>query len=126
MIKQPDTAHTIDIYPVGWLDVFFRLWCAYRRDIPADVQPLIRKRAWTGLRDAIRYDLKNLRHGRWHELKNGFNGFLCEPEPLPEGLQRCGSGWTMARARRSLDKQMRAANLDPAMLDAPAPDRECS
>lgn len=94
----------IDVYPVGLLREIKMLWRASvtRRSALPDVA---RKHAWRNLRNCFRIHIwRNIRNRRWHELKNTFNGYLAEPTPFPEGLRRCGSGWTKRRALRSLER----------------------
>lgn len=75
----------IDVYPVGWL----RDWQSGHR--------------W---RRPMRYLWRQVKAGHWRDAKNTFNGYLAEPVSWPDGLRRCGSGWTKARALKSLDRLM--------------------
>jgi hypothetical protein len=102
----------IDTYPVGALADLLGAWrylTGKNGDGGSAEQP-----PWSWRIEQARYCLSRIRrtavrHVRarqWRELKNTFNGYLCEPTPLPDGLCRCGSGWTRRRARRSLDRHL--------------------
>lgn len=66
---------------------------------------------WRQLRRDARYNVHRFgrwfRERKWHEMKSFFNGYLAEPDPFPDGVTRCGSGWTQQRALRSLRRQVR-------------------
>lgn len=99
----------IDIYPVGWLDALLYAWRVYSRRDPgrtgiAEGRRFARSRLHG---EAVR-TVSNIRRGRWRELKNTFNGHLAEPYEFPPGdyRRRCGTGWTKARALRSLQRRL--------------------
>ena len=62
-----------------------------------------------GTRRTWRYCLSRARRRDWRAVKNALNGYLAEPEPFPDGLQRCGSGWTRRRALADLRRRMAAS-----------------
>lgn len=87
------------MYPVGWLSTLRRVGRALvtRRHLRQ-----VRRFAWLDIRRQVKLTLYRIRHRRWRELKNSFNGYLAEPHHWPDGMHRCGSGWTRRRAMRSL------------------------
>lgn len=89
------------MYPVGWLRTLRRAGRALttRRHVR-----VVRRHAWFNVRNQIKTTACHVRRREWRHLKNEFNGYLAEPYHWPEdgSLRRCGSGWTPARARRSL------------------------
>lgn len=99
----------IDVYPVGLLSDVRRL----RGALKHQPRPWDRRspaghpwhRLWYDMRCGT---LDRIRRREWRALKNYFNGYLAEPTPFPDGLQRCGSGWTQRRALASLDRHLRA------------------
>jgi hypothetical protein len=94
----------VDVYPVGWLADLLRAWRYLTRAELAGR----RKQAWRELRKSWRYTAHQLRRRNWRAVKNAFNGYLAEPEEFPPGdyRRRCGTGWTKARALRSLDRRL--------------------
>jgi len=53
------------------------------------------------------FDLaRQARRREWRSMRNHFNGYLAEPQVLPDGLHGCGHGWTQARALRSLNRRI--------------------
>jgi hypothetical protein len=50
-------------------------------------------------------------------MKTFFNGYLAEPTPFPDGMHRCGSGWTRKRALRSLRRNARRPGVHWDELD---------
>jgi hypothetical protein len=79
----------IDVYPVGvFADI--KTWAgnpdrtAAHRRLARDIRRALHRRTWR------RYLL---------------NGFLAEPRDWPEGLKRCGTGWTRCRALRDLQRR---------------------
>lgn len=93
----------IDIYPVGVL-----------RDVQYAVAALRhghRGEARRRLRMMLRYLAGQARKGKWRAVRQAFNGYLAEPDPIPEGLARCGRGWTKRAALRSLHRRMRTAGI---------------
>ena len=96
-MKHQTTTRGVDIYPVGVLARLLRI----RHAMKARRADLTRW-AVDGLRTELRYVATFARAGNWRGVKNAFNGYLAEPTPFPEGLRRCGSGWTKRRAMRSL------------------------
>jgi hypothetical protein len=130
MARRPETAEAavkVDVYPVGALAAVQAVWRSYRPSVAAQVGPdqLARMRQWAWHRlvselSALGY---RLRHRRWRDAKNIFNGYLAEPTPFPEGLTRCGSGWTKRRALRSLQRHVRQPGIhwdavDRAIVEA--------
>jgi len=101
----------IDVYPVGLLADLQRAWRAHVTKRP-DLAPVARRHSRRNLRRQVARMLSNARRGRWHELKNTLNGHLAEPAPWPDGLKRCGSGWTRKRALRSLRRHLRRAGIE--------------
>jgi hypothetical protein len=95
----------VDVYPVGIL---------------RDVLEARRRRAmgmpswWHPLRASTRGIARAVRARDAHRLKCIFNGYLAEPQELPPGLPRCGSGWTADRARRDLARRIAALAPMPA------------
>lgn len=81
---------TIDTYPVGYL-------------LDIHNHGLIR-----GTGRTLSYIAYQARRRNWRAIRNTFNGYLSEPTPFPDGLTRSGSGWTAERARRDLERRMRA------------------
>lgn len=59
-----------------------------------------------------RYVWRQARRRNWRAVKNTFNGYLAEPYEFPEGVKRCGSGWTRDRALRSWERQLRKGRTD--------------
>lgn len=84
----------IEVYPVGVLADLRHAW-------------VDKWHARTYLRYARQSVVRHIRNRQWRKLKNDFNGFLAEPTPWPDGVTRCGSGWTRKRALRSLRRQVR-------------------
>lgn len=100
-IRDPVTGLNVDIYPVGVLD---DIQGAYRTiRCVGDYRSAYRK-----LRYTARGLVGRARAGQWREIRNSFNGYLAEPVDFPEGLTRCGSGSTRARAMRSLRRYYRS------------------
>jgi hypothetical protein len=98
----------VDVYPVGLLGDLLRDWRQarhWRRFRAADGEPTLH------VRRTARYLIGRVRAGNWRAVKNTFNGYLAEPTPFPEEIRRCGSGWTKARALRSLRRQYERAGL---------------
>lgn len=96
----------IDVYPVGLLADLQRDWRQirhWRKFRAAGGKPTLH------VRRTARYLARQIRSGKWRAVKNTFNGYLAEPSPFPEGVRRCGSGWTRGRAMRSLERHMVAA-----------------
>lgn len=94
----------IDVYPVGALrevQAAWRVFVTRRRELPAIARRHTRRNLLRFLKVHV---WRNVRRRRWHELKSAFNGYLAEPTPFPEGVTRCGSGWTKRRALRSLER----------------------
>lgn len=111
----------VDIYPVGALGNLLSAWGhltgRYGRGDAATPPPWLWRieKFRECLRHLRRTVVRQVRARQWRELKNAFNGYLAEPTPFPEGVTRCGSGWTKRRARRSLDRQIALASPgDPA------------
>ena len=97
----PTRTGRVDIYPVGLLAALVAL---RRVHTHPNLPPAARQRAWRNLRGLAARMWGYARAGRWRELKNILNGYLAEPTPFPEGVRRCGSGWTRRRALRSLHR----------------------
>lgn len=100
---------TIAVYPVGVLAHIRRAWRYLTlpvRQFPATHRPVTWRwrasRAQSELYAAWRTTRRHIRQRQWHELRQTFNGYLAEPEPFPDGLTRCGRGWTRRAAVRSL------------------------
>ncbi len=68
-----------------------------------------RSEARRRLRYDLRYFAAKLRHRQWRSARSYLNGWLAEPTDWPEGLTRCGSGWTRGRALRDLQRRIAAA-----------------
>ena len=84
----------IDVYPVGALASFRSAWARIRNGHW--------RKTWTPIRADLGYLAYQVRRRNWRAVKNNFNGYLAEPHDLPDGFKRAGSGWTKARALRSL------------------------
>lgn len=80
--------NVIDVYPVGVLEAL-----KHHR-----------------VRGKFQHLKRHLRERDWNAIKNSFNGYLAEPREWPEGLRRCGSGWTKRRALADLKRRMRATS----------------
>lgn len=96
----------IDVYPVGlFMDVrnLRGLWRHKRSGEPGS--PL-EVSFWRSVRRRLGYPLRQMRAGEWRAVRMYFNGYLAEPTPWPDGLVRCGSGWTKHRAIASLRRQL--------------------
>lgn len=91
----------VDVYPVGWLAVLRRA----RRAVFGPRFREVRRHALAGLKYQARSTVRHIRNRQWRDLKNEFNGYLAEPHHWPDGLHRCGCGWTKARAMRSLRRR---------------------
>ena len=89
-MKSSSRPATVDTYRVGHL-------------LNVHTYGLIR-----GTRRTLSYITYQARRRNWRAIRNTFNGYLAEPTPIPEGLTRCGTGWTAERARRDLERRMRA------------------
>jgi len=89
----------VDIYPVGLL-----AHLAHWANTPD------RREAWRRLLYDVRtHGLPNLRPGRWGSLRRWLlNGYFAEPADWPDGLTRCGTGWTRGRALRDLQRRTAA------------------
>lgn len=89
----------IDIYPVGIL-----------ADLHEWANNPDRREAWRRLRYDVRaHGWRYLRNRDWRSLRRWFaNGYLAEPAKWPDGLTRCGSGWTRGRALRDLQRRTAA------------------
>lgn len=82
---------SIDVYAVGILSAL-----KYRRA------------GW--LRREFRNLKRRISERNWNAVRNSFSGYLAEPCPWPEGLRRCGSGWTKKRALNDLKRRMAEAD----------------
>lgn len=93
IVASATTTPAIDIYPVG-LFADIKTWAgnpdrkAARRRLAKDVRRALSHRTWR------RYLL---------------NGFLAEPRDWPEGLKRCGTGWTRGHALCDLQRRTERA-----------------
>lgn len=96
----------INVYPVGVLAALIRMQRCHNRAVIAsttvDDRQAMRRWARASLRNELARLAGHLAHRRWHSAKNTLNGYLAEPEPFPDMMRRCGSGWTPRRAVRSL------------------------
>lgn len=77
----------VDTYRVGFLRDLHVLWADARLGITT----------WSY---AIRTLLRRV--SRSWRRRSYWVGWLAEPRQLPDGLSRCGSGWTRVRSLRSL------------------------
>lgn len=103
----------IDVYPVGALAELLRAWrYLTARRFPATVGPpawswrIRNARASLGhIRKVV---VRHVRARNWRAMKSTFNGYLAEPYEFPPGdyVRRCGTGWTKARALRSLERRL--------------------
>lgn len=84
----------IDVYAVGLL-----------HDLAAFVHTPDRKHARSMLRYRLRYPFRQAKAGNWRAVRQYFNGYMAEPSAWPEGLTRCGTGWTRGRAYRDLQRR---------------------
>ena len=96
-----DSDPKIDVYPVGWLANIRRAWAqlVVRRD-PQEARRYLAQQ-WRSCR-------RLARAGNWRAVRMTFNGYVAEPESFPPGdyRRRCGTGWTKARALRSLRRRL--------------------
>lgn len=92
----------VDIYAVGWLRVFLRARAAIMQWGPRAGLRM----CWPNFAWQCRYVAGNVRERKWRAVKNTLNGYVAEPRELAEGFTRCGTGWTKARALRSLARHM--------------------
>lgn len=99
---------SVDVYPVGMLAVLLRAWRYATHPNPPD---WARRQAWAELRYTVVFLAGRIRDRNWRAVKSHFNGFLAEPDPWPEQLPRCGSGWTRRRAKASLRRHQHRAGL---------------
>jgi hypothetical protein len=103
---------SVDVYPVGALKQLLHAWhCLTARKFPASIGPPSPLWRLTRARISLGYIpktvVRQIRQRKWRELKNTFNGYLAEPYHWPQdgSLTRCGTGWTKARAMRSLRRR---------------------
>lgn len=103
----------VDVYPVGVLKELIHTWHILTAPkFPASVGPPSRlwrlSRARTSLGYVPKTVIRHIRQRDWRALKNTFNGYLAEPYEFPPGdyVRRCGTGWTKARAMRSLRRRL--------------------
>jgi len=109
----------IDVYPVGILANARRAWrylTLPARQFPAAHRPPVTRqwrisRARSELYATWRTIRRHIRQRQWHELRQHFNGYLAEPDPFPDGLTRCGRGWTRRAALRSLERRARQPGI---------------
>jgi hypothetical protein len=85
----------VDVYPVGLLADLQRDWRMVTK---------LRKRPIYVAR-RLRYLRERIARREWRAVKNTFNGYLAEPAEWPDGLTRCGSGWTRRRALSDLRRR---------------------
>ncbi len=112
MDAETRAVDSVDVYPVGVLRHLQHAWrylVARGFPGPKPIHP-VRWRlgnARAALRGIPRAVGRHIRKRQWRELKNDFNGYLAEPYHWPEdgSLTRCGTGWTKARAMRSLRRR---------------------
>ena len=90
----------VDVYPVGWCHAIILSSRMLRARLPWSAATANISQEW-------RYTKRCIQRGDWRAVKNSLNGWLAEPSPFPDDLNRCGSGWTRARALRDLDRRMR-------------------
>lgn len=110
----------VEVYPVGWCAVLLYLFRAHVRPHPEWMPDRVRKarqHTHSQVRTQLRTTIRHLRRRQWRDLKNEFNGYLAEPDPFPEGVHRCGSGWTRKRALRSLRRQVRRPGVRWEAID---------
>jgi hypothetical protein len=91
----------IDIYSVGVLDAILHDARALAAGMPAGVK--------LRLPFQLRLLVRQLLHGHWRQARMHLNGYMAEPKQWPEGLERCGTGWTRSRALDSLGREMAKA-----------------
>ncbi len=89
----------IDIYPVGVLEVLLGVWRSVLACHGVALRHSLGRVRWW-----CRLVRQQVRDRQWRALRSQFNGYLAEPAVWPEGLRRCGSGWTRGRALRSLQR----------------------
>lgn len=87
----------VDIYPVGLL-----------HDLTQWANNSDRRDAWRRLRYDLGRPATNARRRNWRGLRSYLNGYLAEPREWPDGLTRCGTGWTRGRALRDLQQRTAA------------------
>jgi hypothetical protein len=103
----PAARPAVDIYPVG-LFAALQLWA----NTPN------RREAWRRLLYDVRaHGLRQLLDRNWRGLRRWLtNGYLAEPAEWPDGLTRCGTGWTRGRALRDLQRRTAALAVARAVL----------
>lgn len=111
------TGPDVDVYAVGVLRAMQsvrRLLFVRRSGLPPvqrDVTYGWRvRRAGREIRGAWRYLRRQAAGGNWRAVRNHFNGYLAEPLNDETAARRgwsgtCGTGWTRARAMRSLRRE---------------------
>jgi hypothetical protein len=89
-----------DVYPVGVLKTAQSVARALTatgipngRRLPAIRREVHREASYLRRQIAAR---------NWRAVRNSFNGYLAEPYAFPDGMTRCGSGWTRRRAINDL------------------------
>lgn len=88
----------VDVYPVGLLTDLRRMRGYMSHPVPGASR--------------LRMLRINLAHvARQARRRNYWNGYLAEPTPFPEGLRRCGSGWTEQRALNDLRRRLAAIGV---------------
>ena len=97
VITPDGVSRRLDVYPVGILRDF----------VISTVSHGLRFWKW---RLHLKDILDDAKQGDWHSIKSCFNGHLAELDPWPDQMQRCGSGWTIRRAVKNLDKLIREAD----------------
>lgn len=111
---KPEIAQVpIDVYPVGVLSAWQRVYRAVKRH-RTDVARGI-------LRTECRHVVSEVRKRDWRSLRNSFNGYLAEHQGC---AHNCGRGWTKRAARRRAERLCQRhiaaalASLDPTTSPA--------
>lgn len=96
----------IDIYPTGLL-----------ADLKQWANNPDRRGAWRRLRYDVRiHGLRHVCNRNWSSLRRWVaNGYLAEPAEWPDGLTRCGTGWTRGRALHDLERRTAALAVARAL-----------
>ena len=102
-IQDPSAPErTVDVYRVGLWDDLHTARGQWLHDTHPGAKRAAVRSVWRSLKRLRRYDT-------WRARRNYFNGFLAEPVHWPQGLTRCGSGWTRRRALDSLHRLINRA-----------------
>ena len=100
--QKGESLGKVDVYPVGFLIDLQRLVHS-----PEPVSARLGR-----FRRDLRYPMQRARERNWRSVKSYLNGYLAEPSMWPDGLRRCGTGWTRGRAYRDLIRRASESSRD--------------